>query len=66
MCQAVEVKANTAEVRAKEMAIGGGHVSDRMETEVLKACLRLRASTPQFGYGEISKPSLGILRSNHG
>ena len=66
MCQAVEVKTNTAELGAKEMRICGGHVANRMETELLKACLRLRAGAPEAGYGKLSKPSPGVLRSNYG
>ena len=66
MCQTAEVKTNTSELCGKEMRICGGYVSNRMETELLKACLRLRPGAPEAGYGKLSKPSLGLFGSNHG
>jgi hypothetical protein len=58
VCQTVEVKTNTAELCAKEMRICGGHHSNRMETELLKACLRLRAGAPEAGSGKRASQAL--------
>ena len=44
--QGMEVKARTSELRGKEARIGMSHVPNRMQTELVKACLGLWAGAP--------------------